>query len=57
MYVFYATIFFTVVYLKWFEVLDGDNQIIEWDKSVAEVRASLEEYKFTDLITTDNVLY
>ncbi len=39
-YMFYATIVFAVVYLVRFEVLDGDNQIVEYDKAVAEAKAS-----------------
>ena len=40
-YMFYATILFAVVYLVRFEVLDGDNQIVEYDKAVAEAKAEL----------------
>jgi cytochrome c oxidase cbb3-type subunit 3 len=56
-YMFYATIVFAVVYLVRFEVLDGDNQIVEYDKAVAEAKASLNTYKATaiDLITADNI--
>ncbi|MCL7753824.1 cbb3-type cytochrome c oxidase N-terminal domain-containing protein [Polaribacter sp. Z022] len=56
-YMFYATIIFAVVYLVRFHVLDGDNQIVEYDKAVAEAKAALKKYKSTapDLITADNV--
>ncbi|WP_339658473.1 cbb3-type cytochrome c oxidase N-terminal domain-containing protein [uncultured Polaribacter sp.] len=56
-YMFYASIIFAVVYLVRFHVLDGDNQIVEYDKAVAEAKASLEKYKSTatDLITADNI--
>ena len=37
-YMFYASIVFAVVYLVRFEVLDGDNQIVEYDKAVAEAK-------------------
>ncbi|WP_299669981.1 cbb3-type cytochrome c oxidase N-terminal domain-containing protein [uncultured Polaribacter sp.] len=57
-YMFYATILFAVVYLVRFHVLDGDTQIMEYDKAVAEARAALKEYKSTatDLITAENVV-
>ncbi|QNM85510.1 c-type cytochrome [Polaribacter pectinis] len=57
-YMFYATIIFAVVYLVRFEVLDGDNQIVEYDKAVAEAKAELNKYRATatDLITSDNVV-
>jgi cytochrome c oxidase cbb3-type subunit 3 len=57
-YMFYATIVFAVVYLVRFEVLDGDSQIVEYDKAVAEAQAELNTYKATatDLITADNVI-
>ncbi len=56
-YMFYATIIFAVVYLIRFEVLDGDNQIVEYEKAVAEARMEVNKYKSTatDLITAENV--
>lgn len=56
-YMFYASIIFAIVYLVRFEVLDGDSQIVEYDKAVAEAKASLEKYKSTatDLITAESV--
>ncbi|AUC22131.1 MULTISPECIES: cbb3-type cytochrome c oxidase N-terminal domain-containing protein [Polaribacter] len=58
-YMFYASIVFAIVYLVRFEVLDGDNQIVEYDKAVAEAKAALKEYKSTapatDFITAENV--
>ncbi|KGL61699.1 cbb3-type cytochrome c oxidase N-terminal domain-containing protein [Polaribacter sp. Hel1_85] len=56
-YMFYATIVFAVIYLVRFEVLDGDSQIVEYDKAVAEAKVALKKYKSTapDLITADNV--
>ena len=58
-YMFYATILFAVIYLVRFEVLDGDNQIVEYDKTVAEAKAALKAYKAnapaTDFITAENV--
>ncbi|MEE9406661.1 MAG: cbb3-type cytochrome c oxidase N-terminal domain-containing protein [Polaribacter sp.] len=56
-YLFYASIVFAVVYLIRFEVLDGDSQIVEYDKAVAEAKAELNKYKATatDLITAENL--
>lgn len=58
-YMFYASIVFAIVYLVRFEVLDGDNQIVEYNKAVAEAKAALKEYKSnapaTDFITAENV--
>ncbi len=57
-YMFYATIVFAVVYLIRFHVLDGDTQIMEYDKAVAEAKADLQKYKSTapDLITAESVV-
>lgn len=56
-YMFYATIVFAVVYLIRFEVLDGDNQITEYNNAVAEAKASLDKYKetATDLVDVSTV--
>lgn len=56
-YMFYATILFAVIYLVRFEVLDGDNQIVEYEKAVAEARMEVNKYKSTatDIITAENV--
>jgi len=56
-YMFYASIVFAIVYLVRFHVLDGDSQIVEYNKAVAEAKASLKKYKSTatDLITAENV--
>ena len=56
-YLFYASIVFAVVYLVRFEVLDGDNQIVEYEKAVAEAKVNLRKYKSTatDLITAESV--
>ncbi|MCI2229014.1 c-type cytochrome [Polaribacter sp. MSW13] len=56
-YMFYASIVFAVVYLVRFEVLDGDNQIVEYEKEVAQARMEINKYKSTatDLITAENV--
>ena len=56
-YMFYATIIFAAVYLIRFEVLDGDTPEMEYNKAVAEAKASLEKYKetATDLIDASTV--
>ena len=58
-YLFYASIVFAIVYLVRFEVLDGDSQIVEYNKAVAEAKVALKKYKSsapaTDFITADNV--
>ncbi|WP_435416358.1 cbb3-type cytochrome c oxidase N-terminal domain-containing protein [Polaribacter aestuariivivens] len=56
-YMFYATIVFAVIYVVRYEVLDGDNQIVEYNKAVAEARREVNKYKATatDLITAENV--
>ena len=56
-YMFYASIVFAVVYLVRFEVLDGDTQVMEYEKAVAEARMEINKYKSTatDLITAESV--
>jgi cytochrome c oxidase cbb3-type subunit 3 len=56
-YMFYATIVFAVVYLVRFEVMDGDNQITEYNNAVAEAKASLDKYKetATDIVDVSTV--
>lgn len=56
-YMFYATIVFAVVYLIRFEVMDGDNQITEYNIAVAEAKASLDKYKetATDIVDVSTV--
>lgn len=56
-YMFYATIIFAVVYLVRFEVMDGDNQVTEYNKAVAEAKASLDKYKetATDIVDLSTV--
>jgi len=57
-YMFYATIVFAVVYLVRFHVLDGDNQVVEYNKAVAAAKVELREYQKSapaDLITAENV--
>jgi cytochrome c oxidase cbb3-type subunit 3 len=56
-YMFYASIIFAVVYLVRFEVFDGDNQVTEYNKAVAEAKTSLDKYKetATDLVDVSTV--
>ncbi|MCG1035886.1 cbb3-type cytochrome c oxidase N-terminal domain-containing protein [Polaribacter sargassicola] len=56
-YMFYGTIIFAVVYLVRFEVVGDDNQIVEYNKAVAEAKVALNKYKKSapDLITAENV--
>lgn len=56
-YMFYATIIFAVVYLVRFEIMDGDNQVTEYNNAVAEAKASLDKYKetATDIIDLSTV--
>ena len=56
-YMFYASIVFAVVYLVRFEVLDGDTQVMEYEKAVAEARMEISKYKSTatDLITAESL--
>mgnify|MGYP005990888429 CR=1 FL=1 len=46
-YMFYATIIFAIVYLVRFEVLDGDNQVMEYTQSVAKAKKELAAFKAT----------
>lgn len=46
-YMFYATIVFAVVYLGYYEVFDGDNQIDEYNEQVIIAKAEVEAYKKT----------
>ncbi len=44
LYMFYATILFGAVYLVRYHVLDGDDQVTEYNKAVAEARKELESF-------------
>ena len=44
-YMFYATIIFAVVYWTRFEILDGDSNVIEYEKEVAQAKIDIAEYK------------
>tara|TARA_B110000285_G_C14556422_1_gene351575 strand:- start:227 stop:418 length:192 start_codon:yes stop_codon:yes gene_type:complete len=55
--VFYSIIIFTEDNLIRVEVLDLVSQTVAYNKVVVASKASLEEYKSTDLITSDKVHY
>lgn len=44
-YLFYATIAFAIIYLVRFEIMGGDTQIMEYEKSMAQAKIELEKYK------------
>lgn len=56
-YLFYATIIFSVVYLARFELFGGDTQIDEFNKEMELARIQVEEYKKNapDLLTAEQV--
>ncbi len=56
-YLFYATIIFSFVYLGKYHLFGGDNQITEYTKEMELAQVQIEEYKKTapDLLTADKV--
>ena len=56
-YLFYACIIFSVVYLVRFEIMDGDNQEMELKKEMAQAQIDIAEYKKTapDLMDENTV--
>ena len=56
-YLFYASIIFSVVYLVRFEIMGGDNQEMEFKKEMAEAQIDIAEYKKTapDLMDENTV--
>lgn len=56
-YLFYATIIFSVIYLARYQIFGADNQIQELDKEMAAAKIQMEEYKKNapDLLTVDQV--
>lgn len=56
-YMFYATIIFAGVYLVYYEVFDGPNQIDEFETEVAQAKVAVAEYKKNnkDLIDASTV--
>ncbi len=57
LYGFYASIIFAVVYMLYYHVFQGPNQIDEFQAEVAEAKIAIEEYKktATDLIDVNTV--
>ncbi|MCF8715392.1 c-type cytochrome [Joostella atrarenae] len=58
LYGFYASIVFAAIYLFKYHVLDGDNQIVEYEKEVAAAQIAIDEYKKTavDLVDAKTVV-
>lgn len=56
---FYATIIFSVIYMLRFTVFDGDNQIVEFDKEMAQAKAEVEAYNATagERLTAELAVY
>ncbi|MHC5201219.1 cbb3-type cytochrome c oxidase N-terminal domain-containing protein [Myroides sp. LJL119] len=56
---FYATIIFSVIYILRFTVFGGDNQIVEFDKEMAQAKAQVEAYNATagDRLTAEMAVY
>jgi len=56
-YLFYATILFSVIYLVRFEIMDGDNQETELKKEIAQAKIEIAEYMKTapDLMDASKV--
>jgi len=56
-YLFYGTVLFAVIYLVRFEVLDGDSQVVEYEKAVALSKKEVTTYKATatNIITAENI--
>jgi len=45
LYGFYASIVFAILYLGYYQLLGGDNQITEYEKAVANAKIEVERYK------------
>lgn len=56
---FYATIIFSVIYLLRYHVFEGDNQIVEFEKAMAEAKEQVEAYKKNapDMLTAEQARY
>src|SRR5690606_11513047 len=57
-FLFYVTIIFGVVYLAKYHLFGGDSQVVEFEKTMAQAKIDIEEYKKNapDLLTVDNVV-
>ena len=47
LYGFYATIIYAIGYLSYYHLMDGDDQIVEFNKEMAQAKTDVEEYKKT----------
>lgn len=57
LYSFYASIIFAVGYLAYYHILDGENQLDEYEHEMLVAKAAVEEYKKNapDLVSAENV--
>lgn len=57
LYSFYASIIFAAGYLAYYHILDGDDQIDEFEQEMLVAKAAVEEYKKNapDLVSAENV--
>ena len=47
LYGFYASIIYAIGYLSYYHLMDGDDQIVEFNKEMAQAKTDVEEYKKT----------
>ncbi|MFK5878408.1 MAG: cbb3-type cytochrome c oxidase N-terminal domain-containing protein [Flavobacteriaceae bacterium] len=47
LYGFYASIIYAIGYLSYYHLMDGDDQIVEFNKEMAQAKIDVEEYKKT----------
>lgn len=57
LYSFYVSIIFAAGYLAYYHILDGENQVAEFEQEMLAAQIAIEEYKKTapDLVDADNV--
>ncbi len=53
LYSWYASIIFGIFYFLYFQVLGGDNQIVEYEKNIEIARLEVEQYKINNPSTFD----
>ena len=56
-YMFYATIFFAIFYLAKYEIFDGDRNVVEYEKEMAQAELDIAEFKKNnpDLVDASSV--
>jgi len=56
-YSFYASIIAAIMYMSYYHIFDGDNQIVEFEKEMAQAKIDIAEYKKTakNLVDASNV--